>query len=94
MSTVRELLRQVRDGETTAEEVAPQIARIIREGSARRAAETEGLTHVEVIHMKMEGMLDDDPSDTFVPVQAAYFADELTDEQYAVITAAVVGEER
>ncbi|GAB2855009.1 hypothetical protein [Nocardioides pacificus] len=93
MSTVQELLRQVRDGEGQAEEVAPEIAHLVLAAGARKAAEVEGLTRSEIIHMKMVGILDDDPSDTFTEVEAAYFSDQLTDEQYATIRNAVTGEE-
>lgn len=92
MSTVKKLIGQVRDGLVHVDDAAPEIARLVAAATARNAAEVEGLSRVEVIHMRMAGVLDEaDDTDTFVEVEAARFLGALTEDQYDAIRAAVLG---
>jgi hypothetical protein len=92
MSTVNELIEEIRAGRMPVEEAAPKIAELVASATARNAAEVEGLSRMDVTFMRMAGSLDEaDDTDTFIDVEAAHTMGHLTDEQYAVIRRAVVG---
>ncbi|WP_299926123.1 DUF6569 family protein [uncultured Nocardioides sp.] len=95
MSSVDELIREIRAGRMPVEEAAPRIAALVAAATARNAADVEGLSRMDVAYMRMAGVLDEaDDTDTFVEVEAAYALGHLSDEQYAVIRDAVVGGSR
>jgi hypothetical protein len=92
MSSVNELIDEIRAGRMSVEDAAPKIAELVASATTRNAAEVEGMSRMDVIFMRMAGSLDEaDDTDTFVDVEAAHTLGHLTAEQYAVIRWAVVG---
>ena len=76
MSSLNELIGEVRAGRVPVEEAAPRLAELSR---------------MDITFLRMAGALDEaDDTDTFVEVEAAHLMGHLTDEQYAVIREAVL----
>ena len=92
MTSVRELLRRIADGTATAEEVAPEIARICRETAAAQRRELEGMSRMDIVFSRMAGSLDErDDTDTFIGVEAAYIGGTITQDQFTVLHRVMTG---
>jgi hypothetical protein len=92
MTSVRELLGRIADGTATAEEVAPEIARICRETARAHAEDFEGMSRMDIVFSRMAGSLDErDDTDTFVEVEAAYIDGSITQDQFTVLHRAMTG---
>lgn len=86
MGQLNEVLQRIAAGETTAEQAAPEVRRICRAAGTRASTTDETFA-------RMAGALDDrDAADTFLQVSAAWMAGRLTDEQHAVLRAAVLAD--
>jgi hypothetical protein len=92
MTSVRELLGRIADRTASAEDVAPEIARICRETAAAQERELEGMSRMDIVFSRMAGSLPErDETDTFVEVEAAYIGGSITQEQFTVLHRAMTG---
>jgi hypothetical protein len=83
---LRELIEQVESGAVDAADVAPRIAEIC-------SLHRRGRSTMREISERMAGARDeDDPTDSFLEVTAAWTIGRLSDDQYAVLKSAVVGD--
>jgi hypothetical protein len=88
MSSVKDVLNQLKAGAITAREAGAEIRRVMRTDDGV----PDGVAPLEATHMRMAGSLPDrDDHNTFLEVTAAWIGGDLTDEDYWTIYGAATG---